>query len=137
MTNATIIVDPNGGLRQTRLLLWILKKVVYGQYDVTVDPVNCTGVSKHISDTMYAPPPHSHQVQMVQPSDRQPYTSTDSTKYGVCVFGAASLLTLTGAASLLTLTATKQHRAIYFFYLFTKPVHRPVYYTPRHKMNKY
>jgi hypothetical protein len=38
MANKTVIVDPNGGLWQTRQLLWILKTVVYGQQTVIVDP---------------------------------------------------------------------------------------------------
>jgi hypothetical protein len=73
---------------------------------VIVDPVNYLGVSKHILDTVYAPFIRYKCNYRVQPSDRQQYTSTFSTKYGVYVLGAAPLLTL---------NATTQHRAIYFF----------------------
>ena len=73
---------------------------------VIVDPVNCLGVSKHISDTVYTQFIRYKRNYLVRPSERQQYTSTVSTKYGVCVLGAAPLLTL---------TATTQLRAIYFF----------------------
>jgi hypothetical protein len=104
MANATVIVDPNGGLWQTRPLLWILSTVLEFQ---------------NISDTVHAPFIKYKCNYLVQPSDRQQYTSTVSTKYGVCVLGAAHLVAL---------TVTAQHPAIYF--LFTKPVDRP--YSPLH-----
>ena len=110
MANTTVIMDPNdGGLLQTRLLLWILTTVIMANKTVIVDPVNCLGVSKHASHTVYAPFMRYKCNYLFQPSDRQQYTSTLSTKYGVCVLSATPLLTL---------TATIQHRSIYFLSIY-------------------
>jgi hypothetical protein len=73
---------------------------------VIVDPVNCL-VSEHISDTVYAPFIRYKCNYLFQPSDRQQYTTTGSTKYRVYVLGALPLLTLIAT----------QHRAIYVFIL--------------------
>jgi hypothetical protein len=107
MTNTTVIVDPKaGGLWPKDYYCASKRRWFMANTTVIVDPVNCLGVSKHISDTVYAPFIRYKCNYLVQHSDGQQYTSTVSTKYGVCVLGAAPLLTLNAAT---------QHRALYFF----------------------
>jgi hypothetical protein len=61
---------------------------------VIVDPVNSLGVTKHLSETVYAYLIKYKCNYLAQPPDTQQYRPTVSIKHGLCVLGAAHLVNI-------------------------------------------